>query len=168
MKVKKLTFMAVLLAAALTVFVAEAQLPPPVPIPGVKLGLANVVTLAAIVWLGRKEAAAVLFLRIIIGSIFAGQAVSFIYSAAGGLVCFCVMAAVFPLMGKERLWAVSVLGAVGHNVGQIAAAAFVMSVWQVVVYLPVLIASGIITGAFTGLAAQLVIKRVRIDGKDFK
>ncbi len=78
MKVKKLTFMAVLLAAALTVFVAEAQLPPPVPIPGVKLGLANIVTLAAIVWLGRKEAAAVLFLRIIIGSNLAGQGVSFI------------------------------------------------------------------------------------------
>ena len=160
MNVKKMTFMALLLAVALTIFVAEAQLPPPVPIAGVKLGLANVVTLAALVWLGRREALMVLLGRIVLGSLFAGQAVSFIYSLAGGLMCFLVMAVILAPLGRDRLWVVSVFGAMAHNVGQIIAAVVLTHTWQVAAYLPVLIISGIVTGVFTGLAAQLVVKRL--------
>ena len=155
-----MTFMALLLAIALTIFVAEAQLPPPVPIAGVKLGLANIVTLAALVWLGRREALAILLCRIVLGSIFAGQAVSFIYSLAGGLMCFFVMAVILTPLGRERLWVISAFGAIAHNVGQIIAAIVLTHTWQVAAYLPVLIISGIITGVFTGLCAQLLIKRL--------
>lgn len=160
MNVKKMTFMALLLAVALTIFVAEAQLPPPVPIAGVKLGLANIVTLVALVWLGREEALAILLGRILLGSLFAGQAVSFIYSLAGGLMCFFVMAIILAPLKQERLWVVSVFGAMAHNVGQIIAAALLTHTWQVIAYLPVLIISGILSGVFTGLAAQLVVKRL--------
>ncbi len=160
MSVKKITATAMLLAAALTIFVAEAQLPPPVPIPGVKLGLANVVTLAALSLLGRREAFAVLLGRIALGSIFAGQAVSFIYSLCGGLLCYIVMAVLIGPLG-ERLWVVSVFGAVAHNVGQIAAAAALAHSAAAWAYLPVLIISGVITGAFTGLCAQLIAKRLK-------
>ena len=160
MNVKKMTFMALLLAIALTIFVAEAQLPPPVPIAGVKLGLANIVTLAALVWLGRKEALAILLGRIFLGSLFAGQAVSFIYSLAGGLMCFVVMAVILAPLGRERLWVVSVFGAMAHNVGQIIAAALLLNTWQVAAYLPVLMISGILSGVFTGLCAQLLVKRL--------
>ncbi|MCH5186777.1 MAG: Gx transporter family protein [Oscillospiraceae bacterium] len=155
-----MTFMALLLAVALTIFVAEAQLPPPVPIAGVKLGLANIVTLVALVWLGREEALAILLGRILLGSLFAGQAVSFIYSLAGGLMCFFVMAIILAPLKQERLWVVSVFGAMAHNVGQIIAAALLTHTWQVIAYLPVLIISGILSGVFTGLAAQLVVKRL--------
>ena len=158
--------MALLLAIALTIFVAEAQLPPPVPIAGVKLGLANIVTLAALVWLGRREALAVLLGRIVLGSVFAGQAVSFIYSLAGGLMCFFVMALILSLLGKERLWVVSVFGAMAHNVGQILAAIVLTHTWLITAYLPILLISGIITGIFTGLCAQLLVSR--IDKKHIK
>lgn len=160
MNVKKLTLMAMLLAIALTIFVAEAQLPPPVPIAGVKLGLANIVTLVAIEWLGRREALAILVLRIVLGSIFAGQAVSFIYSISGGLLCFLVMALAYGALGQNRLWVVSVLGALGHNAGQLCAAAILTSAWQVVLYFPVLTISAILTGAFTGLCAQMIVSRI--------
>ena len=85
-KTKKLCFMAVLTAIALTIFMIENQLPSPVPIPGIKLGLANIITLTAMAILGRKEAGAILAARIIMGAIFAGSPSTFIYSAAGGIL----------------------------------------------------------------------------------
>lgn len=160
MGVKKLTLMAMLLAIALIIFVVEVQLPAVAPIPGIKLGLANIITLAAIVWLGRKEAFVILVLRIILGSIFSGRMVSFLYSLSGGLLCFAAVALTIGLFEDDQLWVVSVLGAIAHNVGQIIAAVFIMSTWQIVWYLPALIISGVITGAFTGLCAQLVVKRI--------
>lgn len=161
MKVKKLTFMAMLLAVALTIFTVEAQIPPPVPIAGVKLGLANVVTLAALVWLGRGEALTVLTLRVILAGVFAGQAVSFLYSMTGGLLCFAAMSLALKLLGRERLWVVSVFGALFHNLGQILVAAALTGTWAVLAYLPVLMISGVITGAVTGLAAQMLTSRIK-------
>ena len=76
--------MAVLTAIALTIFMIENQLPSPVPIPGIKLGLSNIITLAAMLLLGRKEAGAVLAARIIMGAVFAGSPSTLIYSATGG------------------------------------------------------------------------------------
>ncbi len=160
MKTKKLTFMAMLLAIALTVFMVEARIPPPVPIAGVKLGLANVVTLAALVWLGRGEALTLLILRVILGSVFTGQAVSFLYSMAGGLLCFAAMCAALKLLGRQRLWVVSVFGAIFHNLGQIIVAAALTGSLGVLAYLPALLISGVLTGAFTGLAAQLLTSRI--------
>ena len=84
-KTKKLCFMAVLTAIALTIFMIENQLPSPVPIPGIKLGLANIITLTAMAILGRKEAGAILAARIIMGAIFAGSPSTFIYSAAASI-----------------------------------------------------------------------------------
>lgn len=159
MRLKKLTLTAVLLACALTIFIVELQLPALAPIPGIKLGLANIVTLVAIVWLGRGDAFVLLLLRIILGSIFSGRMVSFIYSLSGGLLCFAVMAITVGFFGRERLWIVSVFGAVAHNAGQLLAAAAIMSSVGVFAYFPVLIVSGIVTGAFTGLCAQLALKR---------
>ena len=161
MKTKKLTFMALLLAIALTIFVVEAHIPPIVPIAGVKLGLANIVTLAALVWLGRGEAITILLLRIVLGSIFTGQAVSFMYSLGGGLLCFLAMAIALRLLGQKKLWVVSVFGALSHNIGQIMVAIVLTGTPGVIAYLPVLMISGVITGAATGLAAQLMTERIR-------
>ncbi len=73
MNVKKLTLLSMLSAIALTIFMVEAQIPPLLPIPGIKLGLANIVTVFAVFALGPKEAAAVLFIRIFLGAVFAGN-----------------------------------------------------------------------------------------------
>ena len=145
-------------AIALIIFVVEAQLPPLVPVPGIKMGLANIVTLVTLVWYGRREAFLVLVLRIVMGSIFAGQIMSLLYSLAGGIMCFAVMSlAIRPL--KNRLWIVSVLGAIAHNFGQIIVAVLVTSTWQIVMYLPILIFSAVLTGTFTGLVAGFIVKR---------
>ena len=161
MKTKKLTVTAILLGLALIIFVIEAQLPPLAPIPGIKLGLANIITLIAIYVLGRKEAFLILLLRIILGSIFTGGFAGFLYSMSGGIVCFAVMASASLKLGENSMWVVSVFGAIGHNIGQIAVACFVIGSAQVVWYLPVLMISAVLTGTFTGIAAQFTTRQLR-------
>jgi heptaprenyl diphosphate synthase len=78
--------MALFTAIALTIFIAEAQIPPVVPIPGIKLGLANIVTLVSMSVLGRKEAGLILVVRIVMGSIFTGSASALIFSLSGGIL----------------------------------------------------------------------------------
>lgn len=158
MKTKKLALLAILTAIALTIFIIEAQIPPLVPIAGVKLGLANVVTLFTLVTLGRKEAFTVMALRVLLGSIFAGSVTSFMYSAAGALVCFAFMAIAAYVLKDGMLWFISVIGAVGHNIGQIAMAVILTKTIQVAWYLPILMISAVITGAFTGLVTQQLLK----------
>lgn len=157
---RRLTAVSMLTAAALLIYLIEAQFPPPVAIPGVKLGLANIITLVALYRLGGRDALAVLLLRVCLGSIFTGQAVSFLYSLAGGLLCYAMMLALKRLLTLKQLWAVSALGAVAHNLGQIAMAALLAGTGAVLWYLPVLMISGVIAGLFTGLAAQYALTRL--------
>lgn len=159
MNTKRLTTISILTAFALIIFVIEAHIPPPVPISGIKLGLANIITLVALDLMGSKEAFIVLMLRIILSSIFVGTMMSFMYSFAGGLLCFGVMSLTIKFFKKNEIWIISVLGAISHNVGQIIMAIIFMRTWAVAAYLPILIISAVITGIFTGFSAQAVIKR---------
>ena len=161
MNAKKIALMAVLLALALIIFIIESYLPPIAPIPGIKLGLANIITLLAIYMIGRKEAFIILLLRIILASIFSGGMAGFLYSIAGGVVCFTVMGLSSLRLFENRMWVVSVLGAIGHNTGQIAVACFVTGTVQILWYFPALIISAILTGAFTGISAQVTLSRLR-------
>jgi heptaprenyl diphosphate synthase len=162
MKTRKMTTITMLTALALIIFIIEAQLPPLAPIPGIKMGLANVITMVTLVWFGKKEAFAVLMLRIILGSIFAGQMMSFMYSLSGGILCFLVMSIMVKIFKSNQLWIVSVLGALAHNAGQIAVAIFVTGTWQIVGYFPILAVSAVITGAFTGFTAGFVVNHKAI------
>ncbi len=159
MNTKKLTTLSMLTALSLIMFIVEAQIPPIVPIPGIKLGLANIITLITLAWFGRKDAFIVLMLKIVLSSVFAGTLMSFIYSFSGGILCFIIMALTINIFKNNTFWVMSVLGAISHNIGQITAAVFVTSTWQIITYLPVLLVSAIITGIFTGLTAQVIIKR---------
>ena len=159
MKTRKLTRMALLTAIALTIFMVEAQIPALVPIPGVKLGLSNIVTVFAVFAMGPKEAASILFARIFLGAIFAGNFSTIFYSAAGGALAILVTILLRKILTKKQLWVAGVMGAVAHSVGQMAMAIFVTGTPGIVVYLPVMIACGIITGLFTGLCAQLLVNR---------
>ena len=160
-KTKKLCFMAVLTAIALTIFMIENQLPSPVPIPGIKLGLANIITLTAMAILGRKEAGAILAARIIMGAIFAGSPSTFIYSAAGGILAYIVMCVTIGLFKENQLWIVSALAAIAHNAGQLGACALIVKTPGIFAYAPILAASGVITGVFTGFAAIYLILAVK-------
>lgn len=158
MRTRKIALIASLTAVALTIFVIEAQIPPVVPIPGIKMGLANVITLFAVMTLGRKDAFVILLLRILLGSIFAGSVMSLMYSLAGGVICFLLMSAAVCIMNENMTWCISVIGAIGHNIGQIAVAVFVTHTVQIAWYLPVLMISAVITGLFTGLLTQMLLK----------
>lgn len=157
MNTKKITFIAMLTAMALTIFIIEAQIPPLAPIPGIKLGLANVITLFALVTLGKKESFLILILRVILGNIFAGSIISCCYALSGGIMCFLVMSASLCFLKEKLLWSVSILGAIGHNIGQILVAVILTHTIQIAWYLPILIISAVITGFFTGMTAQYIL-----------
>ena len=161
MKTKKLTFMSIMLGLALIIFTIEAQIPPIAPIPGIKLGLANVINLMALYMLGRKESFTVLVLRIVLSSIFAGNITGFLYSLSGGLVCFMFISVLSIFLKENRMWIVSIFGAIGHNIGQIMMALFLLKTPQLIWYLPVLMISAVITGFFTGAVAQITSKQLR-------
>lgn len=153
-KTKKLVFMALLTAISLVIWVVEAQIPPPVPVPGIKLGLASVVTLTAMTVLGRKEALGVLIARVLLSAVFAGSASALLFSLTGGLLSWAVMALTVKLFDRKLLWVVSVFGAIGHNAGQLLAAMAVTKTAALIAYGPILLCAAIITGAFTGAAAM--------------
>ena len=159
MKTRKLTTMALLCAIALTIFMVEAQIPPLVPMPGVKLGLANIVTVFAVFALGPREGAAVLFVRIFLGAVFAGNFSTIFYSAAGGGCAIGVTVLLRLILKENQLWVAGCLGAIAHSIGQMAMAVILSGTPGLMVYLPVMIVISIITGLFTGLCAQFLVNR---------
>ena len=162
MKTKKLTQLALLSAIALTIFMVEAQIPALVPIPGVKLGLANIVTVFAVFALGAKEGAAVLFVRIFLGAVFAGNFSTIFYSAAGGACAIGVTILLKRILTQKQLWVAGALGAIAHSIGQMAMAILLTATLGLAVYLPVMIVISIITGMFTGLCAQFLVNRGKL------
>ena len=160
-KTKKLALMALLTAIALTIFVIENQIPTPVPVPGVKLGLANIITLIAMKLLGKKEAGAVLLVRVLMGAMFAGSPSTLLFSAAGGALAYLVMCLSVDHFGEDQLWIVSALAGIAHNAGQLLVCMLVVKTPGVMAYAPVLAASGVITGVFTGFAAQYLLKALK-------
>ena len=159
MKTKKLVLLALLDAIALTIFMVEAQIPALVPIPGIKLGLSNIVTVFTVFAIGPCEGAAVLFVRIFLGAVFAGNFSSILYSGAGGLCAILVTMGLRKILAKQQLWVAGCLGAIAHSVGQMAMAIFVTGTPSIAIYLPVMIACSIVTGLFTGLCAQVLVDR---------
>ena len=159
MNTRKLTTLGLLSAIALTIFMVEAHIPPVVPLPGVKLGLANIVTVFAVFVLGAKEGAAVLFVRIFLGAVFAGNFSTIFYSAAGGACAIVTTIGIKRMITKKQLWVAGILGAIAHSVGQMAMAVLISGTPSLAVYLPIMIAISIITGAFTGLCAQFRVNR---------
>ncbi len=161
MNIKRLARAAVLTAVALGIFIVELQLPHLAPIPGVKLGLANIVTVFAMFLLGPGDALAILLARILLGSLFSGQVMALAYSLAGGLLCYLLMLPLRRLLTVRQIWVCGVLGAVAHNIGQMAVALVVTGTAAILVWLPVLMVSGILAGLFTGLCAQFALRRLQ-------
>lgn len=159
MKTRKLTTMALLAAIALTIFMVEAQLPELIPIPGVKLGLSNIITVYAVYALGAKEGATILFVRIFLGAIFSGNFGTIFYSAAGGALAILTTIGLKVVLKDNQLWVAGCLGAIAHSIGQMIVAVWATGTPSLLIYLPVLIVCSVITGLFTGLCAQVILKR---------
>ena len=158
---RRLTLLALLTAIALTIFMAEAQLPPILPIPGIKLGLANIVTVYAMFALGPGDAMMILLCRVFLGSVFSGQMMTLFYSLAGGVLSWLVMLLLRRVLTLRQMWLYSPIAGIFHNLGQLLAAVVLMGTWTVLAYLPYLIIAGAISGVFTGLCAQFLLEKLK-------
>lgn len=151
---KHLTLAALLTALALAFSYIERFIPFAliVPLPGVKLGLANVVTLFALCRLGAPLAFTVLTARVFLGALFAGNFSALLYSAMGGFLALAVM---FLALRCKRfsVYGVSVLGAAAHNIGQVGAAVITLGSAAPLGYLPLLLLASILSGSLTGALA---------------
>ena len=159
MNVKKLTTLAMLTAISMIVFLIEAQIPLPFAVPGIKLGLPNLVIVFALYRLRPATAAAISLLRVALVALLFGSVLSLAYSAAGAVLSYCVML-LLRRTGRFGCTGVSVAGAVAHNLGQIAAAAVLLQTASLTWYLPVLCLSGTVAGVCIGLLAALLVKRI--------
>ncbi len=157
---KKTAYMGIFLALALICSYIETLIPFHIGIPGVKLGLTNIVIVWALYLLGTKEALAISVMRIVLSGMMFGNAFSIAYSLAGGLLSFIVM---FPLKktGKFKCISVSIAGGIFHNIGQLLVAAAIVQNLSVFYYIPILFISGTITGLVIGVISQELILRVK-------
>lgn len=161
MDTKKLTKLSLMTAISLIIFIIELRLPSLCPIQGVKLGLANIITVYAVYQFRPSEVAMMLFVRIVLGSIFSGNVSSFLYSISGGLLCLLGMLLLKRIIPKQYIWICSIIGAILHNTGQIIIAIILMGSISIITYYPILILSGCIAGLFTGISAQYLVNNFK-------
>ena len=161
MNIRRMTELALLSSVALIIFVIELRIPNPFPIPGVKLGLANIVTVYAVFRYRPSETAMIVVVRLLLGAMFSGNPSALLYSAAGAIVCLCGMLLLRRILPEKQIWLCSVIGAMLHNIGQITAAVIIMQSFSVAAYLPILLVTGSLAGAFTGVCAQLLLNRIK-------
>ena len=158
-KTTTLTLCAMLISLALALSYAERFIPLQmlIPLPGIKLGLANIVTLTALYLLGAKNAFTILILRCFLGSLFGGGITGFLFSLCGGLLSMTVMT-LARRMTCFSVYGVSILGAASHNIGQIAIAILLMRSVYIGAYLPYLLVVALFTGFATGSACAGILK----------
>lgn len=150
------------MAFALIIGIVERSIPLDFAIPGVKLGLGNVVILSALYLFTVPEAFALTLLKTFMVAMFTGSFPSFMYSLSGALLSFAAMAISLKLMrDKVTPIGISVVGAIFHNLGQIIAVSVVMGTFLFVSYLPILLVSGVITGILVGIAVKYTLRLVK-------
>ena len=161
-KTQKLTFISVLVAQALILYLVERMLPVPFIAPGAKLGLSNIITVVCLYLFNLKDAFTVIVLRIILSTLFGGSLSSFLYSISGGLLSLIAMYLI-KRFGKDyiSIIGVSITGAFFHNVGQILMAAIIIKNINIIVYLPILSIAGIGTGFFVGITSRYLMLYVK-------
>ena len=159
MKVQKMALLGVLTAGAIVIAILESFIPS-VGIPGVKLGLANIVILIILYELGIVEAIVVNLLRVLVVGLVRGTFLSmgFLMSLTGAVLSLGIMILFYLLIKKFSIIGVSVIGSLFHVTGQILIAMLFLGTAYIFLYLPVIAVSAIITGVFVGIVAQLIIK----------
>lgn len=154
--------MGVFLALALILSYVESLIPFYFGIPGVKLGLANLIVVIMLYAVGAKEAFAISMLRILLSGFLFGNLFSILYSFAGGILSFLVMWLV-KRTGKFHVMSVSICGGITHNIGQILVASVIVETYSIFYYIPVLLIAGLITGMLIGVIAGEVSDRLKPD-----
>lgn len=158
-RTSKLTIAALMAALALIFSYIEVLIPFNFGIPGIKLGIANLVIIVALYYLGTRYALLINVIRILIGGLLFSGVFGMLYSMAGALLSMLVMVLV-KKCGLFSVTGVSMAGGVTHNLGQLLVAAFLVSNLKIFVYFPVLVISGVVSGAVIGILAYLVLKKL--------
>ncbi len=159
---KKSADLGLFLALALICSYIETLIPISFGIPGIKLGLTNIVVILALYKLGAKSALAISVLRILLAGFMFGNMFSILYSLAGGLLSFFFMV-LLKKTGKYKMISISAVGGMTHNLGQIIVAAIVVENMNLFYYYPILLIAGVITGVLIGIAAQEIVLRLPAD-----
>ncbi len=157
---RKITLLGLTLAGAMLLSYVESLIPPLSTVPGIKIGLANIAVIFALCRIGTREAYFASLIRVLLSSLLFGNAVSVIYGLCGAVLSLISM----TILKKINIFSVlgiSIVGAVMHNVGQILAAIIILGSNVIVLYLPILILSGTITGAIIGVLSAVTIKRIK-------
>lgn len=159
---RRLVFLSLLIAMGTALHVAETMVPIPLPLPGVKLGLANIVTLLALNSYGTRNGLIVALSRVFLGSLISGMFLSpgFLLGLAGAITSTLVMALLLKYTDCFSLIGVSLAGAVGHNLGQLLIACLILQNSSVVYYLPILLLASVPTGLFTGFVLKSLLERL--------
>ena len=158
-KAQKAAFFGVAVALAFTLSYLESLIPFNFGIPGIKLGLANLVVVVMLYFGGIKAAFPIAVIRILLAGITFGNANSLLYSLAGGILSLLVMWAAKNT--KLSVMGVSILGGVSHNIGQTLVAALMMNTKSIFYYLPALLVSGLVTGLLIGIVSKAVLSRLK-------
>lgn len=157
-KTKRLTTLALLAAAAFVLSWLDSLIPVSGALPGAKLGLANLSVLCGLYLLGGGPAAVLCLLKILLSTLLFGNAFSFFYALAGGILSFLVM---LLLKNRCSLVFVSLMGGMFHNLGQLAVAAVILETAGLMAYLPVLLLCGIGAGCAVGMAGGILTSRCK-------
>ncbi len=157
---KKIAYCAVLVALAMIFSYIEAVLPIHFGVPGIKLGLANLVVVTGFYYLHPGEVFLISLVRILLSALLFGNGLSLAYSLAGGILSFLVMLGLKKIKGFSVV-GVSIAGGVSHNIGQIAVAAWVVKNRAILYYLPALMVAGVVTGMLMGILSARILPVVR-------
>lgn len=160
MKSKKIAIYGLLVALAFILSYIESLFPLAIAIPGIKLGLANLVVIVAIYKLGVKEAFTLSIIRIILVGFTFGSPSTMMFSLVGGLLSWLLMV-IFQKTKLFSMVGVSIIGGIAHNIGQIIVSILVLENINIIYYLPFLLVSGVITGGLIGILAAIIIKRLK-------
>lgn len=158
-RIQKLTFLSMCVAIAMLLGYVESLVPMLTSVPGVKLGLPNLVIVWILYTYGYKDALLISIVRITLNSILFGNVYGFMFSLVGGVLSLLVM---YFLKRDFHIYSVSMMGGISHNVGQMIIAMFLTSM-QMIYHLPLLLISGMVCGTLNGIISEIVIKRLKLN-----
>ncbi|WP_347489893.1 Gx transporter family protein [Desulfoscipio sp. XC116] len=151
---KRMVIIALFIAQATVLNIIEGFISLPIAVPGVKLGLANIITLLALLILGWKDTFLIVTLRCLLAALYGGNPIGFLFSISGGLLSTLIMVLMWRYLNRQvNIVTISLVGATAHNIGQLFAAGLLMQDFRIYVYLPVLLVSALITGYIVGVVA---------------
>jgi heptaprenyl diphosphate synthase len=164
-KKKREAIIIILICNAILISLLELIIPVPIPIPGVKLGLANIITIIAIAFLDLKDVLTIVILRCLVVGVLSKGITALPFSLSGGLLSALVMWLVYKkTAGLFSVKGISIIGAITHNAAQLIVASVILRETVVLYYLPILLISAVITGLITGTISELTVKEIKKRG----